>query len=363
MAVEPLLGTRAQRFFIGSNFAMLSCIVRTRRVRSLKPNHSTPLLTWSIRVFELIMAFDALRLRNIIQLVGIMIFHLSLIVMSALQIHQTRDALLDPKGCDDSTKPYVQCSGPGTLINKVQPFLIVVPIVLAAAWVLIAFWIRELYAEFGWAIFHVVGANPKAKSGLYDMPFLSRTLTQAVHLAQYQFYQVMICLLKFDFFAFTGVTMQLLIVVLNKNSAEFGVTIAAIPCVLFALAFCGYALQREIKWLMTVSLVLMLAAMGYFVYKLVRFYEPYTGRENPYETVRATLTVFTIAAFLLVFATFAIGLRCFADFDKGLVEAKTHNVTNQNYLSGMPSPGRGNMAERQSSYMNGAPLAPRISIE
>ena len=27
-------------------------------------------------------------------------------------------------------------------------------------------------------------------------------------LAMYQFYQVMICLLKFDFFAFVGVTMQ-----------------------------------------------------------------------------------------------------------------------------------------------------------
>ncbi|KAF7966119.1 hypothetical protein HWV62_39982 [Athelia sp. TMB] len=397
MAVEPLLGTRAQRFFIGSIIVQGIIVLSDTELVwfALKVDEYVTFNTSRYKtlpcylalfalaeVFELIMAFDALRLRNIIQLVGIMIFHLSLIVMSALQIHQTRDALLDPKGCDDSTKPYVQCSGPGTLINKVQPFLIVVPIVLAAAWVLIAFWIRELYAEFGWAIFHVVGANPKAKSGLYDMPFLSRTLTQAVHLAQYQFYQVMICLLKFDFFAFTGVTMQLLIVVLNKNSAEFGVTIAAIPCVLFALAFCGYALQREIKWLMTVSLVLMLAAMGYFVYKLVRFYEPYTGRENPYETVRATLTVFTIAAFLLVFATFAIGLRCFADFDKGLVEAKTHSeilfhpyhqailisfcppdVTNQNYLSGMPSPGRGNMAERQSSYMNGAPLAPRISIE
>jgi hypothetical protein len=40
-----------------------------------------------------------------------------------------------------------------------------------------------------WAIFHVVGANPKMKS-------------------MYQWYQIMICLLKFDFFFFTGVTMQ-----------------------------------------------------------------------------------------------------------------------------------------------------------
>ncbi len=82
----------------------------------------------------------------------------------------------------------------------------------------------------------------------------------------YQYYQIMICLLKFDFFCFVGVTMQarvnkivlevpvrsrylqLLIVVLVKNSAEFGVTVAAIPVVLVLLVFCGIAVQREIKW-------------------------------------------------------------------------------------------------------------------
>ncbi len=31
-----------------------------------------------------------------------------------------------------------------------------------------------------------------------------------------------------------------------------------------------------------------------------------------------------IIAFLLLFATFAIGLRCFADFDKGLLKSKLH---------------------------------------
>ena len=84
----------------------------------------------------------------------------------------------------------------------------------------------------------------------------------------YQWYQIMICLLKFDFFAFTGVTMQvsqpetdlllafadamgtrqLLIIVLTTNSAEFGVTIAAIPIVLVLLIGAGFAVQREIKW-------------------------------------------------------------------------------------------------------------------
>jgi len=80
----------------------------------------------------------------------------------------------------------------------------------------------------------------------------------------YQWYQIMICLLKFDFFFFSGVTMQvclmaktwmcsylillqLLIVVLQQNSAEFGVTIAAIPIVLILLILCGLAVQREVK--------------------------------------------------------------------------------------------------------------------
>ena len=82
----------------------------------------------------------------------------------------------------------------------------------------------------------------------------------------YQWYQIMICLLKFDFFSFTGVTMQvrvnlivvsrsllilytqLLIIVLQTDEAEFGLTVAAIPIVLILLIFCGVAVKREIKW-------------------------------------------------------------------------------------------------------------------
>ena len=41
---------------------------------------------------------------------------------------------------------------------------------------------------------------------------------------------------------------QLLILVLQTNSAEFGLTIAAIPIVLTLLVICGVALKREIKW-------------------------------------------------------------------------------------------------------------------
>ncbi|KAG1853705.1 hypothetical protein DFJ58DRAFT_789242 [Suillus subalutaceus] len=281
------------------------------------------------------MAFDALRLRNIIQLLGIILFHGALIVFSALQFHETNVAIFNCEFCIPDANQ---------LWNRVQPFLIVAPCIVAASWFFLVFWIKQLYAEFGWVIFHVVGANPKFKS-------------------MYQFYQIFLCLLKFDFFCFVGVTMQLLIVVLNKDSAEFGVTIAAIPVVLLLLAGCARAVKHEVKLLMAFSLALMLPAMSYFLYKLDRFYAPST--EGQYVSTRATLTVFTVVAFLLLSATLAIGIKCFRDFDKGLYDSKAHG---QSYtpvkMQVMDVFRMRDKSEQQSPYSAvGVPLQPQISIE
>jgi len=353
MAVEPLLATRAQRAFIFTvclqAIVVLVMVGITFRMVEAKVEFDLPryktlscyLALFALaEIFELFMAFDALRLRNVVQLLGILLFHLALIVFAALQVHQTRTALVTQPNCDGRDS-YVSCGGPGTLWMGVEPFLIVAPCVIAASWLAMLFWIKQLYTEFGWAIFHVVGADRKMKT-------------------MYQWYQIMICLLKFDFFCFTGVTMQLLIVVLHKDSAEFGVTIAAIPVVLALLVLCGIAVQREIKWIMSLSLVMMLAALSYFLYKLVRFYQPSTRAQ--YETTRATLTTFTIVAFLLLFATFAVGLRCFADFDRGLLTSKVNAALPTRPKYNTTESSSSNMAQQQS-YSGGAPVATRISIE
>lgn len=94
------------------DYTVLSCTIRPRRVRETFPPHCRPILT-APRIFELLMAFDALRLRNIIQLIGIfsmvfshtppkaltnvpdcIVFHGALIVFAALQVHETRTALV-----------------------------------------------------------------------------------------------------------------------------------------------------------------------------------------------------------------------------------------------------------------------------
>lgn len=84
----------------------------------------------------------------------------------------------------------------------------------------------------------------------------------------FEYYQIMIVLLKvclprslnrysplicstrpqqFDYFAFLGVTMQLLILVLKNDTTQYALTIAAIPVVLILLTTCGIAVAREIR--------------------------------------------------------------------------------------------------------------------
>lgn len=331
MAIEPFLGTRAQLGFIAT-IVVQSIIVLTMVAiafglveSNLDTNdeaYGNKLKTLPCyfamfglaELFELVMGLDALKLRNIIQLIGILIFHAMLIVSAVLQIRQTKTALVDPTNLlgerlnpNDSCvgDGYKTCSGPNGLYALVSKFLIVVPVVLAASLLGMCYFVRELYHEFGWAVFHVIGADPRMKE-------------------MYRWYQIMICLLKFDFFCFIALTMQLLIVVLNRSSPEFVLTVAAIPIVLLLLVACGVAVKHEVKWLMTCSLVLMLGAQAYFLYKFSRLFIGKTRTQ--YVSTRATLATVSIIAFLMVFASFAVGLRCFADFDKGLKKSKTQDV-------------------------------------
>jgi len=344
MAVEPFLGTRPQRAFIFTVciqalvvLAMVALVygkissagidVQASRYKTI-PCYLA--LFAFAEVFEVFITIDALRGRNTIQLVGILLFHSAMIVMSGLQISQTHTALVIPgTTCQNS---YQNCGGPNSLWDAVLRFLLVVPIILALSLIVLIWVTRALFAEFGWAVFHAIGADPKRK-------------------AMYHYYQIAICFLKFDFFFFIGVTMQMLIVVISSKKTEFILTIVAIPVVLMLLILCAVALQREIRSIMLASLVLMVASETYFIYKLVRFFDE-TSRAQ-YDSIRGSLTVFTVCAALMLLLTFAVGVRCFADFGRGLKQSKIADV------EGPRKPGKAVDGDPNS----GNALQPRVSID
>lgn len=89
------------------------------------------------------------------------VFHIALGLFALLQIHQMRTALVIRDNCTDYVvRPllyrtcnfltlFKDCGGPGTLWQTVKPLLIVAPSVIAGSWLLMIFFVKKLYEEFG----------------------------------------------------------------------------------------------------------------------------------------------------------------------------------------------------------------------
>ncbi|KIJ44409.1 hypothetical protein M422DRAFT_252419 [Sphaerobolus stellatus SS14] len=159
MAIEPFLRTRPQQGFLGTiiiqGIVVLTLVaIVFGKVQAVVPTSQGTYKTLPCyfalfalaEIFSVVISIDALKLRNIIQMLGIIGFQGAMIVFSALQVRQTRIALVrtpDQPGC------FTTCAGPGSLWETVKPLLIAVPCVLGASWVTLIYWTRALYFEFG----------------------------------------------------------------------------------------------------------------------------------------------------------------------------------------------------------------------
>jgi len=88
------------------------------------------------------------------------VFHLALLVSAALQIRQTREALVGREGQDALPE----------LWRKVRPFVVVAPCVIGVSWLGMIFWIRQLYNEFGCVLLRI-GAPESLFDRLLVGPF------------------------------------------------------------------------------------------------------------------------------------------------------------------------------------------------
>lgn len=112
--------------------------------------------------------------------------------------------------------------------------------------------------------------------------------------------QVFIALLKFDFFFFIGFSVQFIVIVASTMKEgndkvfgmdyEFYVTIGALPVTLIFLLCAAWCTRREMRYTMWCVVAIFHAALAYFIFKLVRMYQP--GYEDSYKPARRSLTTF-----------------------------------------------------------------------
>ena len=158
-------------------------------------------------VFHFIVALDAVRLKNTLQVIGVLIFNICLIVTAALSIPQIRDALADQDRAGLAVKcqaddPSAQCQAITSLYPIIKKFLIVVPIVLGVFQFILLGLSWPLYKEFSWSIYVRKYALSPLEFCCLQCSFSIQTNIGAdiTLRRRYLWYQVFVVFLKFSFF-------------------------------------------------------------------------------------------------------------------------------------------------------------------
>ncbi|MBZ6376395.1 MAG: hypothetical protein LBE67_15830 [Kocuria palustris] len=105
-------------------------------------------------LYELVLVYDALRMKNTIQIIGLCICNVGLLIYGAVQVKQIQEAV--------STLALMNMISPVVWAQS-EPFLIIIPCIVALGTLLMTFVAYKLYDEFAWTIYKHISADLQMK--------------------------------------------------------------------------------------------------------------------------------------------------------------------------------------------------------
>lgn len=110
-------------------------------------------------LYTLVVVWDALRQKNTIQVIGVCFSNLALMVYTAIQVDQIKEAF-DILGAHNALEKGVTAAD---LWDDVKPYLVAIPAIIALATVGMIFISWKIYQEYAWDILKNIGADYRMK--------------------------------------------------------------------------------------------------------------------------------------------------------------------------------------------------------
>lgn len=107
-------------------------------------------------LYQLVLVYDSLRLKNTIQVIGLCMYNGGMLIYASIQYDQIYDAISELEANEFINRKV-------KVWDEVHPYLLAVPCIIALFSVILSIEAWKLYDEFAWTIYKHISADLRMK--------------------------------------------------------------------------------------------------------------------------------------------------------------------------------------------------------